>query len=291
MLINELEAAEPDESFYDAKVKVLSELIEHHVKEEEKQRDNLFQQTRAADIDLEALGAQLAARKAELLAKAEERGPAARRAGDAAARGDLSMAWSRKGTIIAGDRRRARRRRPPPCSCGAGAAAARSRPAAGRSSAARPRPAPVGQSGAARSAGPEAMRDPPEDWEQGRPGLGRELPGQRPARGQPARRLKATVRYCPLSGAVLVRPVGEDRLAGGAQLADRLGGRPAPDEMGGDHHRVAAQRMAGRGLQHADGRDPAHIGGQPDRRRRPPRRSTRPSAGLAAAISAPQPAP
>ena len=74
LLINELEAAGPDESFYDAKVKVLSELIEHHVKEEEKQRDNLFQQTRAAEIDLEALGAQLAARKQELMAKAESEG-------------------------------------------------------------------------------------------------------------------------------------------------------------------------------------------------------------------------
>jgi len=74
LLINELEAAEPDESYYDAKVKVLSELIEHHVKEEEKQRDNLFQQTRAADIDLEALGERLVARKAELLAKAEGEG-------------------------------------------------------------------------------------------------------------------------------------------------------------------------------------------------------------------------
>ena len=74
LLINELEAAEPDERFYDAKVKVLSELIEHHVKEEEKERDNLFQQTRAADIDLEALGARLAARKQELLAKAESEG-------------------------------------------------------------------------------------------------------------------------------------------------------------------------------------------------------------------------
>ena len=74
LLINELEAAAPDESFYDAKVKVLSELIEHHVKEEEKERDNLFQQTRAAEIDLEALGAQLQARKDELLAKAESEG-------------------------------------------------------------------------------------------------------------------------------------------------------------------------------------------------------------------------
>ena len=74
LLINELEAAEPDESFYDAKVKVLQELIEHHVKEEEKQRDNLFQQTRAAEIDLEALGERLAARKAELTALAESQG-------------------------------------------------------------------------------------------------------------------------------------------------------------------------------------------------------------------------
>lgn len=74
LLINELEASEPDESFYDAKVKVLSELIEHHVKEEEKQRDNLFQQTRAAEIDLVALGAQLQARKDELLTKAEGEG-------------------------------------------------------------------------------------------------------------------------------------------------------------------------------------------------------------------------
>jgi hemerythrin HHE cation binding domain-containing protein len=74
LLVNELEAAEPDESFYDAKVQVLSELIAHHVKEEEKQRDNLFQQTRAAEIDLDALGAKLAARKAELMALAEAQG-------------------------------------------------------------------------------------------------------------------------------------------------------------------------------------------------------------------------
>ncbi|HWT12901.1 MAG TPA: hemerythrin domain-containing protein [Allosphingosinicella sp.] len=74
LLINELESAEPDEEFYDAKVKVLQELIEHHVKEEEKERDNLFQQTRAADVDLEALGERLAARKAELMAQAESEG-------------------------------------------------------------------------------------------------------------------------------------------------------------------------------------------------------------------------
>ena len=70
-LVNELEAAAPDEEFYDAKVKVLQEMIEHHVKEEEKQRDNLFQQTRTADIDLDAMGAELAERKMALMAMAE----------------------------------------------------------------------------------------------------------------------------------------------------------------------------------------------------------------------------
>ena len=74
LLINELEAAEPDEEFYDAKVKVLSELIEHHVKEEEKERENLFQQTRAAEVDLQALGQRLAARKEELMSIAESSG-------------------------------------------------------------------------------------------------------------------------------------------------------------------------------------------------------------------------
>jgi len=74
LLVNELAAAAPDEAFFDAKVKVLKELVEHHVKEEEKQRDNLFQQTRAAGIDLKALGARLAARKAELMEQAAGKG-------------------------------------------------------------------------------------------------------------------------------------------------------------------------------------------------------------------------
>lgn len=65
-LILELQGAEPSEDFYDAKVKVLQELIEHHVKEEERQRDSLFAQARQSDVDLNALGEQLAARKQEL---------------------------------------------------------------------------------------------------------------------------------------------------------------------------------------------------------------------------------
>ncbi|HEX8379999.1 MAG TPA: hemerythrin domain-containing protein [Allosphingosinicella sp.] len=74
MLINEIEAGGPDDDFYEAKVKVLKEQIEHHVKEEEKEQGNLFQQARAADVDLEALGEQMAARKAELMMLADAEG-------------------------------------------------------------------------------------------------------------------------------------------------------------------------------------------------------------------------
>ena len=74
VLINDIEAAEPDEEFYDAKLKVLQEQIEHHLKEEEKVKGNIFQQARAADVDLEALGEELAERKAELTRLAETQG-------------------------------------------------------------------------------------------------------------------------------------------------------------------------------------------------------------------------
>ena len=74
LLINDIEAAEPDEKFYDAKVKVLQEQIEHHVEEEEKMHGNIFQQARAADVDLDALGEQMAARKAELMRMAKSEG-------------------------------------------------------------------------------------------------------------------------------------------------------------------------------------------------------------------------
>ena len=74
VLINEIEAGGPSEQFYDAKVTVLKEEIEHHVKEEEKERDNMFQQARAADIDLVAVGERLLARKQELKAQAESKG-------------------------------------------------------------------------------------------------------------------------------------------------------------------------------------------------------------------------
>ena len=65
LLIAEIEAGNgQSDDFFDAKVQVLSEEIDHHVKEEE---DELFPQVRKADLDLDALGAQLAERKKELL--------------------------------------------------------------------------------------------------------------------------------------------------------------------------------------------------------------------------------
>ena len=58
-------SGETDE-FFDSKVKVLQEEIEHHVEEEEKRMEGLFAQARKAGLDMDALGEQLAARKAEL---------------------------------------------------------------------------------------------------------------------------------------------------------------------------------------------------------------------------------
>jgi hemerythrin superfamily protein len=67
-LIDEIEAGKPGDDHWDARVKVLSEMIKHHVKEEE-QRDGMFAKAKKADLDLEELGAQLQARKEELMAR------------------------------------------------------------------------------------------------------------------------------------------------------------------------------------------------------------------------------
>jgi hypothetical protein len=68
VLIAEIEAGGPDDDFYDAKVKVLSEMIEHHVEEEEKRVEGMFAQARKAGLDMDDLGARMAAEKAELVA-------------------------------------------------------------------------------------------------------------------------------------------------------------------------------------------------------------------------------
>jgi hypothetical protein len=68
VLIAELEEGSPEDNYYDAKVKVLSEEIKHHVNEEEK-RGGIFSQIKECDVDLKALGERIAARKEELMAE------------------------------------------------------------------------------------------------------------------------------------------------------------------------------------------------------------------------------
>jgi hemerythrin HHE cation binding domain-containing protein len=67
-LIAEIESSDPSDDYYDAKVTVLSEMIKHHVKEEE-QSGGMFAKAKKSDLDLEVLGEQLAERKAELMSE------------------------------------------------------------------------------------------------------------------------------------------------------------------------------------------------------------------------------
>jgi hemerythrin superfamily protein len=69
VMISEIEAGNPGDEFYDAKVKVLSEMIKHHVKEEEKRAEGMFAQAKEAGVDTEALGAQMAQEKKTLVAQ------------------------------------------------------------------------------------------------------------------------------------------------------------------------------------------------------------------------------
>ena len=71
VLVNDIDSAGADEEFYDAKVKVLCEEIEHHVKEEEKPAEGMFAQCRQAEVDLVELRDRMLARKEELMAQAE----------------------------------------------------------------------------------------------------------------------------------------------------------------------------------------------------------------------------
>lgn len=65
-LIAQIEASGPDDEYYDAKVTVLSEMIKHHVKEEE-QPEGMFAKAKKSDMDLVSLGEQMKARKDQLM--------------------------------------------------------------------------------------------------------------------------------------------------------------------------------------------------------------------------------
>ena len=68
-LMDEIEAMQPTEDLYDAKVTVLEEQIEHHVEEEETE---YFPKVQKTDMDLKAVGAKMAALKVELTAKLDQ---------------------------------------------------------------------------------------------------------------------------------------------------------------------------------------------------------------------------
>jgi hemerythrin superfamily protein len=70
-LIAQIEAGHPGDDKWEAKVTVLSEMIKHHVHEEE-MRDGMFAKARKSSMDLDELGAQMAARKKELMRHAGE---------------------------------------------------------------------------------------------------------------------------------------------------------------------------------------------------------------------------
>ena len=67
-LIAQIKTMTSDQPMYDAKVKVLGEYIDHHVREEETE---FFPKLRKTSLDLDAMGEQLAARKKQLMAQPE----------------------------------------------------------------------------------------------------------------------------------------------------------------------------------------------------------------------------
>ena len=64
-LIAQIEGDQPDGEMFDAKVKVLSEYVKHHVKEEQ---NEIFPKARASDLGMMELRAEIAAHKEELMA-------------------------------------------------------------------------------------------------------------------------------------------------------------------------------------------------------------------------------
>src|SRR3954447_9794959 len=78
-LIEEIEAGGPEDDYFDARVSVLSEMIKHHVNEEEK-RGGMFAKARNSDMDLNSLGEELEERKQQVM---ESEGAATPSEGDA----------------------------------------------------------------------------------------------------------------------------------------------------------------------------------------------------------------
>ena len=74
VLVNDIMASRGEDEFFEAKITVLCEEIQHHVKEEEKPGEGIFAQAREAGVDMIEVRDRLMARKQELLAQAESGG-------------------------------------------------------------------------------------------------------------------------------------------------------------------------------------------------------------------------
>ncbi len=74
VMVNDLMQSGAGAPMYDAKVKVLSEYIKHHVKEEEKPRTGVFAEAKRKGVDMNALGTRIKTRKLELMREAEQDG-------------------------------------------------------------------------------------------------------------------------------------------------------------------------------------------------------------------------
>lgn len=68
-LLAQVQDVEPYGEMFDAKIKVISEYVEHHVKREQ---NEIFPKAKATNLDMLELGAKIVARKAELLAQQPE---------------------------------------------------------------------------------------------------------------------------------------------------------------------------------------------------------------------------
>lgn len=66
-LIAQVQGKDPDGEMFDAKIKVMSEFVKHHVKEEQ---NEMFPRAKKTKLDMRALGAQMAERKQQLLSGA-----------------------------------------------------------------------------------------------------------------------------------------------------------------------------------------------------------------------------
>jgi hemerythrin superfamily protein len=68
-LIGEIEEMEPGDNLFDARIRVLEEMVKRHIQEEE---EELFPELTSAGMDTAAVGQELARRKQELLAEMPE---------------------------------------------------------------------------------------------------------------------------------------------------------------------------------------------------------------------------